>query len=402
MNPRWRAALKDVADGIRTQPGRAGLAFLAILVGIMALTVLLAVLGGLQERSRQIVEDLGINVFAILEPRAEQDQSTRPRLGPRHVDFLRAALPACVVSGFSIHDGATPGNEKRVKVVACDSALIRVRQWRMQSGRFLDEEDLRGRSRHAVISEALSTMWGWEIGDDITLKSTPYRVVGILEVGGGALEAETSDPGLVLGERAVFVPRSAPAYWLPSGAPRPGLDGVFVRVPRSADLERVMALAQGLIAQPDQGVQGLTWVTPESLLRRVRRLQATIRLTVGSIAILCLILGATTLTSLMVANVRDRVTEIGLRRALGATRKDIAALFVLEACLVTAAAALVGTLGTHLLLLLGRSHLPVPVGLGTSTLLLPILVAVGLGMVAAYWPARSAAAITPSEALRNE
>jgi putative ABC transport system permease protein len=149
-------------------------------------------------------------------------------------------------------------------------------------------------------------------------------------------------------------------------------------------------------------VEQPVWVTPEVLLRKVRRLQDTIALTVGSIAALCLVLGGTTLMSLMVANVRDRVTEIGLRTALGATPRDIAGLFVAEGALVAAAAGLVATAGTHLLLLAGNGRLPVPVAVDAATVALPALVAVGLGIVFSYWPARTAARIMPAEALRND
>ena len=106
--------------------------------------------------------------------------------------------------------------------------------------------------------------------------------------------------------------------------------------------------------------------------------------------------------SLMVATVRDRVVEIGLRRALGATAGDIASLFVWEGCLVTASAALVGTFLTHALLFLAQGVLPVPVSLGLGSLLVPIAVAVGLGIAFSYWPAKFAAKILPSDALRNE
>ena len=180
------------------------------------------------------------------------------------------------------------------------------------------------------------------------------------------------------------------------------MDAIFVRAPATFGFRRAVTLAQRILAQPDQRVSGLSWITPDTLLKRITNLQNTIKLTVGSIAVLCLILGGTTLMSLMVANVRDRVVEIGLRRALGATPKDIATLFVLEGSLVTAGAALTGTTFTWLLLLAGRSRLPVPVALGPGTVLIPLVVAVGLGLVFSYWPAVSAARIAPSEALRNE
>jgi putative ABC transport system permease protein len=106
--------------------------------------------------------------------------------------------------------------------------------------------------------------------------------------------------------------------------------------------------------------------------------------------------------SLMIANVRDRVTEIGLRRAMGASRWDIALLFVIEACLITFMAAVTATLATHMLLLIGRNAFPVPLSLGYPSILIPILVALLLGIISSYWPAKSAAEIMPSEALRNE
>jgi hypothetical protein len=62
------ASLRDIGEDVRARPGRAGLSFLAIAVGMTALTVLLAVLGGLAERSRRIVGELGVNVFAVVAP----------------------------------------------------------------------------------------------------------------------------------------------------------------------------------------------------------------------------------------------------------------------------------------------------------------------------------------------
>ena len=104
----------------------------------------------------------------------------------------------------------------------------------------------------------------------------------------------------------------------------------------------------------------------------------------------------------MLANVRERVTEIGLRRALGATPLDISVLFVLESCVITLSAAVVGTLLTNVLLQAGRSRIPVPLELGVVSTFVPLGAAVGLGVLFSYWPAQIAAKIAPSEALRNE
>lgn len=392
----------DVWDGLRTQPGRAALSLLAVAVGIAALTVLVAVLGGLRDKARRIAQDLGVNVVGIL-----QDGGLPPgaagRLEERHADLLAANFRGGLVSSMRRYDVPTLGTEKRLSVVATDPALVRIRGWRMRDGRFLDARDMERREWSAVVGRGLAERWDWKVGSLVMLRNMPFKIVGIVEAGGGALETETADPGLVLGERIVFVPKTVPPYWLAEWkTPEDRLDAIFLRTPETADYARALSTARRLLDQPDARVERLSWVTPESLTRNVRKLEKTISLTVGSIAVLCLVLGGTTLMSLMVSNVRDRVVEIGLRRALGATQKDIAALFVLEAAVVTTAAALAGAGASHILLILGGAALPFPVRLGLLSVAIPLIAAVVLGMAFSYWPARMAARITPSEALRAE
>jgi putative ABC transport system permease protein len=396
------AALRDIADDIRSRPGRAGLSFLAIAVGMTALTVLLAVLGGLQERGRQIVQELGVNVFGIAQGPGAAGPETQ-RLAARHAELLALNLPGCQVAGTKSYEVSTTGSDRQLKVMATDHALLAIRQWQMADGRFLDEHDLRNRERVVVLSEELARAWQWKVGDIIQLRDTPFRVIGIVRVTAGALDGDAGDPAVTPGHRAVFVPRTVPPYWLSSRvAPEEELDTVFVRVEDGARFDRALARARILLQQPDQKLGNLSFVTPDLLLEKVRRLQATIRLTVGSIAALCLILGGTTLMSLMVANVRDRVTEIGLRRALGATAGDIAGLFVLEAILVTAGAAAAGSGLTAAALRLAQDRFPVPLALDAGIVLVPLVAAVLLGTAFSYGPARAAARISPAEALRNE
>lgn len=415
MSRRWVDTLRDVWDGIRSQPGRVGLAFTAIAVGIASITVLVTVLGGLQERSRQIVGELGVNVVGILQ----HGSDPRAALEERHASLLAANLPQSVVSTVSVLKVPTLGTEELLSVVATDNALIDVRQWSLEDGRFLDPWDLTHRERKAVVSKTLSEQWNWKVGNVIMLRSTPFEVVGVVEVGGGALDGELGDAGLMLGERVVFVPKTVAPDWkagrrtLPPGlavryrspdhrGSRPTVDAIFIRAPSSTEFVHAVLTARRLLSQPDYRVSNTSWVTPDSLIQGVAKLERTIGLTAGSIAVLCLLLGGTTLTSLMIANVSDRVVEIGLRRSLGATRWEIAVLFVVEACVVTGAAAIVATTGTYLLLALGEDLFPVPLKLGPGSVLIPLLVAFAVGVLFSYWPARSAATIMPSEALRNE
>lgn len=401
MSARYTSALRDIVDDIRARPGRAGLSFLAIAVGMTALTVLLAVLGGLEERSRRIVGELGVNVFAVTaEPSPQPNQ---PKLLLSHATLLAANLPGCRLAGTRVYDVSTPGSEQGLKVVATQEGLPIIRQWTIREGRFLDASDLHNRERTVVISSALADAMNWHVGAIIQLRDTPFRVAGVVKMSAGVLESETQISALAAGDRVVWVPLTLPPYWLTSKVPpEPQLDAVFVRIAENQEMARIVERVRALLAQPDANAPAISVVTPDVLLEKVRRLQRTIQFTVGSIALLCLVLGGTTLMSLMVANVRDRVNEIGLRRALGATRSDIALLFVLESVLVTLAAALAGSLGTLGMLHGVRTQFPVPLDLGWITVAGPVAIALALGIIFSYAPAQAAARISPAEALRNE
>jgi len=386
--------LRDIWDGLRFQPARTALALLAVAIGMAALTVLLAALGGLRERSREVIEAMGTQVFAIL-PGAARDAELTLDQGA----LLAANLREATVTTLRRFTVTPPGAAGPLTLVATDGHLAAVRGWRPVRGRFLDARDAADGARVAVISAPLSLTVGWEPGRDITLREVPFTIVGVVETAGGADMGSTEEL-LFSGERTVFVPNSATVSW--AGRDSPGrVEAILVRAPRLADLPRTLAAARRLLAQgrePDP----YPWVTPDVLVQGLRRLEAVIAATAGAVAFLCILLGGTTLMSLMIANVRDRIPEIGLRRALGARPKDIALLFVTESCLVTGVAALAGTLVTHALLAALGSRFPSPIHLGAATAAIPLLVALILGGLFSFWPARLAARIAPAEALRSE
>jgi putative ABC transport system permease protein len=400
MNRGLQAALLDIRDGILARPGPILLAFFAIGVGIATLTVLVAVLGGLQHRSRQLLEQLGADVVAVYQPReAGRDGK---RLEDRHAKLLRANLPGAVVASSRVYAVPTLGTDQLLTVVATDEYMREVRQWPLAAGRFIDSHDLAARERKAVITESLSRTWRWKVGSVILLHNLPFEVVGVVAAGGNALDVDASDPGLLVKQNTVFVPKTVAPVWSPEYEdPGTSADAIFVRTPAGFGLSRLMATSDQLLRQPDTQVPALAWITPDILLQRVEQLRRTITWSAGSVAVLCLMLGGTALMAVLVSNVRERVTEIGLRRALGAARRDIAILFIAEGALVTAAAGLCASLATHLGLAAVGSSLPVPLKLSGITFGLPVGIALVLGMLFSYWPAKAAANISPSEALRD-
>ncbi len=397
-----RRTIGDIVEGIRAQPAGVAISLSAIAIGIASLTVLLAVIGGLRDRADQMIDELGVNVIAIIN-QAEVTQTNKTGLTVQHASLLEQNLPGHIVATVRRYDVPTYGTNSFLSVVATDSSFADIRQWRLSEGRFLDSRDIDNRERSVVISQTLSSQWGWKTGDIIMLRNMPFNVVGIVETGGAALDTEVANSDLILGERVVFVPKTLVPYWADSSMQIDDkLDAVFLKIPNSISLETSEKLSRRLLSESGSHLDDISWVTPETLIQGINKLGKTISLAAGSVVALALLLAGTTLMSLMLTNVRSRVTEIGLRRALGASRRDIISMFLMEACLITGIATVVAIAGTYLLLVLGRNALPVPVSTGSGTITIPFIVAFILSITFSYWPAKKAARITPSEALRNE
>jgi putative ABC transport system permease protein len=397
-----RVVLQDIRDGLRSRAGRTALTLFAVIIGFASLTALLAVLGGLESKSQRIVKELGINVAGIFRQKSVDAKVDRG-LEERHREVLARSFADCLFSSVRRFSVPTAGKDEPLTVIATDGDLARVRQWRLVEGRFLDAGDVAIRRRVAVISRSLNGRWGWKIDDLIELRGALFRVVGILDVGNGGLDAEMDTSPWIYGELVVFVPKTLGPLWLKAwDGPRPPVDAIFMSVPATRDFGQTVDLGRRLLAQPDLNAGLPSWVLPDTLRAGIQSLEKTIAWTGGSVSALCLILGGLTLMSLMIANVRDRVCEIGLRRSLGAMPRDIAFLFFLEGELTACAAAVIAVIFVHLVVLAGRLQTPFPLKLGASTVLVPIAAAAILAAVFSYGPARLAARIMPSEALRYE
>lgn len=380
----------DLRETWLAHPGRLLPLLLAFAAALTALLLLSAARAGLARRADTLLRSLGADSFLVHAP----DGWTRPQADAVRADLAPLATAALLSPLIEIPsaDPALPPWH----LVAADSTLAATRSWRPAAGRLPDPaDDAPPASRLAWLPESLARARSLRVGALFAPGGSPLRVAGVLR---GDLPPLPDYPPDTL-----FLPAASP---LPADlAPAaPPVDTLLVRARPGRDPADVLSAARASLARLEATLPPprlpLRWTTPDHLLAGLRRWNRALSWTLGFAGLLALLMASATLVALQLLSVRERVPEIGLRRSLGASPRDIAALFLAETLSLLLASTLLALLALRLLLPLAAAHLPAPPECTFATLALPLLPALLLPLLFAALPAAAAARLPPSDALR--
>ena len=201
--------------------------------------------------------------------------------------------------------------------------------------------------------------------------------------------------------RAVFVPLGAEPEVIHPQREFGELSEISIQVRQGSSVEAAAAVARRIVAQNHGGVEDFHVTIPEVLLRQAQRTQRVFNIVLGCIAGILLLVGGISITSTMLASVSERTREIGIRRSIGASQKQIVGQFLAESALLTAAGGSAGlALGA-----VGAVGINALAGWRTAvtawSLMLAIAMAVGVGLLSGLYPAIRAARLDSIVALRH-
>ena len=387
--------LRDIWQNAAARPAHAVVPVLVASLGMAALTVLLSGLAGLGKRADALIEDFGANVFEICGGARGNPLQEGRAVDAADVRILSANLADCSVSVvFRSIERIDPAG--MVEIVGTDERHPRWGRRKPLSGRLLDRMDVLTAARCCVVNAGLASQLSLEEGRALVIAGTPFVVVGIVpdEPGGESWQGSAMK---------AWIPHTAARFWLGGKDwDSEAFDSMLVAVQDEGAMDEAVRAATRILKQRKGGPGNLTIVTPEALLKELRSVRNSLVAFAGGGALLGLGLGSVVLALLMAANVRSRVVEIGLRRSLGATSRDILALFICEGCVSGFVAALLGVLLGCAGIAAARGASSMPLPLGFPVVMAPMAVGVALGGLSAWAPARLAASIRPAESLRWE
>jgi len=432
------------AKGLLLHKLRSALAMLGILIGVTAVIWLVALGEGVSYQAQQQIKDLGatnVIVKSVKPPDAATEGSLIVSYGLTRDDFRR------IVSTIPTIRRAVPMREARsqawvgsrdadIRLVGCSPDYFSINHLRIDRGRFLTNVDMSAGDNVAVVAAgAAEELFAHEdpVGKSIQVLSNRtfdiFRVVGVTESRtpsaaiGGSLEGRNYNRDIYIplstfrrriGDQVSYVGTNSP------GGEEVQLSQITVTLGDAHQVEEAADIIEILLDKFHKD-EDYAVIVPQELLRQAEMLQMMFNVLLVLIAGISLLVGGIGIMNIMLATVVERTREIGVRRALGATRTDITRQFLAETLVLATVGGLLGIAAGFLCrpaVSIARTAIARWLPDVWSTMpptiqkLEPIIapwsivaafaISVGVGVLFGMYPARRAAALDPIEALRHE
>ena len=403
-------------DNLRAHKLRSLLTMLGMIFGVAAVVAMLSIGAGAQQEVMAFIEQLGVRNL-IVEAREANDYQTMQKVrklsaGLSFQDYrvIRANLEgitAATPRKRFVPTKLLPRPQSDPPTVyGVSPEYVSIANLHLVTGRFFDDGETEAAAPVAVLGEAAAaSLFGADdpIGRHVKVNDQWFQVIG---VAGPQLTVQSEVAGLPVQDRnnLVYVPLYAAVFRLEDGQSqyKDEIDGIYLQMRSGSEIPAASALLRGLLNFSHREAGDFSIVSPAELLAEQRRTQRIFEMVMVAIASISLLVGGIGIMNIMLASVMERTREIGVRRAIGAKKRDVIRQFLIETTIISLAGGVLGVVvGVGLSELIGYFAGWSTI-VTTTSIVLAFVVSVVIGLVFGLYPAVRAAGLDPVKALHYE
>lgn len=398
--------VKSAFRGLGKNKLRTFLMMIGVVIGITAITLVISVGLGAEERVMDRVKKFGLESIMVF---AGGGREMGHPSGER-ITTLKIRDAEAIKQQIAGVQNVAPFNRKGETMVKYQETSITIPlfgvtaswapvwDWYATRGRFIQEEDEARMARVCVIGPTVKEdLFGDRspLGEQFRIGNVLFEVIGIMESRG-------TSPGGGDMDNHIFIPLST---FMRRIANVDYIAGIKIRLNTAEDMEQTSASIQSLLRDRHKLAEGelddFRIVTPTEVTEFAGKVAGTFNIFLVLVAAISLIAGGFVIANIMLISVSERRGEIGLRKAIGARKRDIRFQFLLETVAVTLTGGVIGILLGFAGALIFRTITQIPVSVSWESVALGIAFSAVVGLVAGLQPAKRASELQPIEALRG-
>lgn len=418
---------------LRANKMRTFLTMLGIVFGVAAVIAMLSIGEGARQETIEQIELMGtnniiINKVILAAPKKGSKASFSPGLSLKDADAIKAINPyvSYITPTRELNNRITWQAEIiEARIIGTTPNYPETYNSKIIDGSFFKESDLRNYSNVCIIGSAIKDKlfrFDDPVNKKIKIGNLWFTIIGVLapkNISASGMKGL----GLRNFNEDIYVPFSTMAYKMEKMEEKPNMDGGFfffmpseqlrvvdktsvdqltVKVKDSEHIKEASELIKRILARRHFSINDYEVVLPEQLLEQKQKTQKIFNVVMGAIAGISLLVGGIGIMNIMLANILERTKEIGIRRAIGATRADLINQFIYEALIISVSGGVAGIIVGFLLTSIITSYAEWRTIITPLSVILAFFVSAAVGLGFGIYPAKKAADKDPIESLRYE
>ena len=392
-------SFKLALQSIQRSRTRAFLTMLGIIIGVAAVTVIVGMGNGMKNYIEESFESMGTNLITASITGRGSDRSVSVddmyALADDYPSVISYVSPIVSVSATVRANGETAST---TSVSGVSEDYYAIKRYGVADGRFLQYVDILRLQKVCVVGSYVAATYydGDAVGKALKINGDAYTIVGVLKEEADNEESSTDD--------AVYIPytNAAKLSWARN------ISSYSFSAASEDSIDAAEALIKNTLYNVYESDDYYTVTSMTEMLSSMTDTLNIVVLVLGAIAAISLVVGGIGIMNIMLVSVTERTREIGIRKSLGAKKKDIMQQFVIEAATVSALGGILGIAAGYLLSSLASQVITkamdatITVAPSGTAVFGAFAVSVAIGIIFGYLPARKAANLNPIDALRYE